>query len=791
MAAPRRSSPPRGRQRVWLRRQQFSLRPRRSRPGKAGSRLGWRRPDLRSLGDRPQELEGQLLSLEGLADWSEFRSAGPRSRSTFNSGRNWRLLLVAERAGTDWSATITAARTRLESCRETGGPAGDPPRPAPASGETTAVFLGAGSPSGKLALLFPGQGSQYVGMLRELACRFPRMHQSLALANEFAGNGQRPLSDRIYPRSAFNETQRRDDEQALRETEAAQPAIGAVSLGLLEILEDFGVRPDLAGGHSFGELLALRAAGRIDDRSLAFLAAERGRLMAATGGPEEAGAMLAVFAPLEHVRAVLHEHALDLVIANKNAPRQCVLSGPAAEIERAEQYFAARKIATRAIGVSRAFHSRLVAGAEHSFRSVLESITFTPSAIPVFANTTALPYPADPGSARAVLAGQLARPVEFVSQIEAMYRMGARTFLEVGPDSKLTALVRAILEGRDHLAIAVDASRGAAGNVYDLACTLASLAAQGYAVDLTRWDSEPKAAHTKRPGLTVKVCGANARPKETMNSTEGTQAHHANGQVRAQNLTGLKTVERGGPPATTQPLFASEPPAALSVALQNARENLVALQRLAEQTAALHRQFLDGQEKTQQTFMKLLEHEQRLSWASLGSPAARTGALIEQTTTPLEPQGVRTASIAAGPFIEPAHRRDGAVETLAHKAIDNKLESDKHAPPRVAAAAPAPAKPVSPASNGSLAALVMEVVAEKTGYPAEVLDLDMQLDSDLGIDSIKRVEILSALQDRLPALPSIRPELLGTFRSLRAIVEHISDAQSPTALVVAEPSPDC
>ena len=84
-----------------------------------------------------------------------------------------------------------------------------------------------------------------------------------------------------------------------------------------------------------------------------------------------------------------------------------------------------------------------------------------------------------------LLAGQLARPVEFVAQIEAMYQMGARTFVEVGPDAKLTALVRAILEGRDHQAIAVDASRGAAGNVDDLACTLASLAAQGYAVDLT------------------------------------------------------------------------------------------------------------------------------------------------------------------------------------------------------------------------------------------------------------------------------------------------------------------
>ena len=223
--------------------------------------------------------------------------------------------------------------------------------------------------------------------------------------------------------------------------------------------------------------------------------------------------MLAVFAEADVVGGLLKDSALDLVIANKNAPRQCVLSGPAAEVERSKTYFANRQIATHSVGVSRAFHSRLVSAAVDSFQSVLESVDFTPSPIPVFSNTTALPYPADPGTARALLAGQLARPVEFVSQIEAMYRMGARTFIEVGPDAKLTALVRTILDGRDHHATSVDSSRGQRGNVDDLACTLASLAALGYAVDLMGWDAAYQPSPTKRPGLTVRICGANPRPK--------------------------------------------------------------------------------------------------------------------------------------------------------------------------------------------------------------------------------------------------------------------------------------
>jgi malonyl CoA-acyl carrier protein transacylase/NAD(P)-dependent dehydrogenase (short-subunit alcohol dehydrogenase family) len=736
--------------------------------------------------DDSDDLTRQLGSFDGLADWFEIRSAAWRSRRAFQPALRWRLLLVVRRGQAELGALITAARKRLNSTRQAGSSVGISSGSVSVNSEAAGVFLGVAAPRGKLALLFPGQGSQYVGMLRDLACRFPRMLESLALSNEFSGPADVPLSNVIYPQSAFTEGERREHEQALRETEAAQRAIGAVSLGLLQILEDFGVSADLVGGHSFGELTALRAAGRLDDRSLAMLAAQRGRLMAGAARSEEAGAMVAVFAPLDEVRVVLQEHALDLVIANKNAPRQCVLSGPAAEIQRSAQVFATRNIATRPIGVSRAFHSRLVASAEGSFRSVLDSIPFTPTSIPVFANTTALPYPADPGAARAVLAGQLARPVEFVSQIEAMYRMGAHTFLEVGPDSKLTALVRAILEGRDHVAIAVDASRGGAGNVYDLACALASLAVQGHGVDLTRWDSKPQAAHPNRPGLTVKVCGANARPKETMNPTEGTKAHHANGQVSSHDLAGLKTVKHILPPASSQPLFESAPPAGIAGALQNARENLLALQRLAEQTAALHRQFLEGQDKTQQAFMKLLDHEQRLSWALLGSPGARTGLSHEQSPAAAQPESVRAPSIAAAPYIEPAPRRDLPIEKLEPQSLDVKLEALEQDAPREPVAPTASAHPVSPASNGSLTGIVVEVVSEKTGYPAEVLDLDMQLDADLGIDSIKRVEILSALQERLPALPSIRPELLGTSRSLREIVENLSDARTTAPETVPE-----
>ncbi len=334
-----------------------------------------------------------------------------------------------------------------------------------------------------------------------------------------------------------------------------------------------------------------------------------------------------------------------------------MISGPAAAIERAKQVLADRRINTHAVPVSAAFHSTLVAAAEQPLRAALDAIAISHSAIPVFSNTTAAPYPDDAESARALLAGQLARPVEFVAQVEAMYASGARTFLEVGPDAKLTGLVRAILEGRDHVALAVDASRGSAGNPYDLACALATLAALGYAVDLNRWDeggTPLRPAGDKKAALAVKISGANARPRlgvgadtpsradavdgmaargphpiaapspprfrteidSIMNSKGAITAHHANGQASADKIVGRGVGEQH---VESAPGAAHAAPAHddLARALAQAQENLLALQKLAEQTARLHQQFLGGQEKTQEAFLKLLEHQERLSLALL------------------------------------------------------------------------------------------------------------------------------------------------------------------------------
>ncbi len=767
--------------------------------------------------DRVDDLARALEPYERVAGWEDFRALASQGRADFSPRHEHRLLWVAVRDRDQPAELAALARRRIA---ELGRPR-DRARPG-----AERILSGAGGPPGLLAMLFPGQGSQYVGMGRELACRFPAMHDALALLNRFEGGGEISLADAIYPTRVHDDESRRGCEAILRDTRLAQPALGAISLGMARILEGFGVRPDLAAGHSFGELTALLAAWRIDEAAFARLSWVRGSLMGRCAADGE-GAMLVVFAAPERTGRLVRELGLDLVVANKNAPEQCVVSGTKGEIERARAALESRGVATRLAHVSAAFHSPLVASAQAPFRHAMSAVSFAPGKLPVYANTTAAPYPEPADLARDLLAGQLASPVEFVAQIEAMHAAGARVFLEVGPDSKLTGLVRSILEKRENVVLAVDASKGKLGGLHDLACALASLAALGYDVALRRFDDAPTApaAPPRKPGLVVKVCGANKKPAEAAAKPAEAASRPAPGGV--QTVTSRpREVERTSPwtpPVETRNqdendrIMNSSPeyypshangthdngeslprdPRGNGVArqpggrrldprpprseergglLEQSRQNLAALERMAERTAELHRLFLEGQEKTQAALLKLLEDQERIAFGVV--PSADEPMLKEGRGRP-EPA-------VASPDDEPRRVARPAFDQARHQ----NGERPEPARPATAPAAvrPAPTAAAIPPRHEALERLLIEVVADKTGYPPQALDLDQALDGDLGIDSIKRVEILSALQERAPELPAFAPEQLGSITTLRGILECALGAGAEPAAAAATAS---
>ena len=722
-------------------------------------------------------LKEWLTRLGDAEHWDAVRELGQISRKAFSQDDAERLLLVVEEGHTDASALATRVAGLLDAHKETTWSTPD------------GVYYGRGASSGDLAFLFPGQGSQYVGMLRDLACQFPSMRESLEHAD--AGNAEERLSDLVYPHPAFDHDARQLQEDQLQDTRNAQPGIGAVSLGADAVLRLFGVTPVATAGHSFGELSALCSAGLLSEQDFHALARLRGRLMGDLDGGR--GAMLAVRAGIAEVEKIIAAESLDLVVANRNAPKQVVLSGATSEIERAAEVLRVRQIDARRLPVSAAFHSPLVSEAEAPLAAALKEIQLGEGTVPVYANTTGTPYPADADEAKALLAGQLARPVLFEELIRQMHEDGVRTFVETGPHARLTGLVTSVLDGETHHAFALDASHGSRSGIRDLARVLAQIGSLGHTIDLQPWDASfrPSAAPATagRAALTYRVGGANirTRKREPMPRDENKAVQPAAGQgAPSMNQAPTQSGAPAPPPAPVAPAAA---PVAGSVAeaLRVTQENMAALQRLQQQTAHLHQQFLEGQNASQQHYHTLLRQQQRFLDLSMGLPVSEPAPVTPAVFSP--PPAISIPAPAA-PVAPATVAADAHATPATHAPIVNEPSAESVVP--AVTQEPTLARATAAAEQGvDVAKILLDIVSEKTGYPTEVLELRMELDSDLGIDSIKRVEILSALQDELPNAPKVGPDQLGTLRTLQSLLDLIPGQGSegvppqPTPAVVA------
>ena len=756
------------------------------------------------------------------ADWADVRTFASSSRAAYRVEHRYRLLLVVERDVTDLEKLSSGALTMLERY----------PEKTTWSTPDGAVF-GVGSRRGKLGLLFPGQGSQYVGMQRDLVCRFPTMLDVLDQANEvFASAADsdvtRQLSDYIYPHPAFSAETRNLHETQLRATQVAQPAIGAISLAVLAVLDSFGVRPEAVAGHSYGELTALCASNRFSPQVLYRLSTLRGQMMAAS--QENEGGMLAVLAPLAQIEAAIRELSLDLVVANHNSPTQVVLSGRIPDIDRASSLFASRNIRGKKLTVAAAFHSPLIANAAGTFRPVLNDVEFNPSSVPVYANSTALEYPAEPDAARDLLATQLARPVHFVAEIEQMYADGVRDFLEVGPGAVLTGLVNSILQGRDYRALATDASNGKRNNLTDLANVLASLSASGHNIQWHIWD--PRSGETPdagaAPRMRIPICGANyVKPRDPIPPRPPLNLVSEAAQpveVPIGLPVPVSTSSVSQPSSAAESVISKNMTDNSHVAgmIETIRETLVTLQRMQQETSQLHQQFLDGQEAALQTLTKvanqyLTERHADANGAVASTVKSDIQRHVGQAAAPLEMPPATIPMAAAQPVATPPTTALEPVNSLSPSVADLMgVDVQVSPPPSVhssvtesgrASVVPTEGRPrvevepvaapvqraaepsvqVSPSATSPLAQIVLAVVSEKTGYPVEMLNLEMSLDHDLGIDSIKRVEILSALQERVTDLPAFQPEELGALHTLKDVV-HVADARTSRPSTTANPS---
>ncbi|MBU8896961.1 ACP S-malonyltransferase [Corallococcus sp. M34] len=276
-------------------------------------------------------------------------------------------------------------------------------------------------------VVFPGQGSQTVGMGAELFRAFP---QEVAFADAILGY-------------SLEELCLKDPQQRLHKTEFTQPALFVVNaLAYLQAVEREGSRPDFALGHSLGEYNALFAAGAFDFITGLRLVQRRGQLM----GRADGGTMAAVvgLSPAR-IEDCLREVAPGEVdIASFNSPEQTVISGAAGAFERLESALesaGARQVVR--LRVSAAFHSRYMRAAESEFATFLSQFEFSPLDFPVVSNVHAMPY-AEQGL-HECLAGQISRPVRWTESIQWLARQPMPVFEELGASKFLTPLIQSTL----------------------------------------------------------------------------------------------------------------------------------------------------------------------------------------------------------------------------------------------------------------------------------------------------------------------------------------------------------
>ncbi|HNU04408.1 MAG TPA: beta-ketoacyl synthase N-terminal-like domain-containing protein, partial [Anaerolineae bacterium] len=342
------------------------------------------------------------------------------------------------------------------------------------------IFRGSGAPAGKIAFLFPGQGSQYTNMGRELAALDPVVAETFREADgvmtPILG---RPLTSYIFVDSA-DPTAMKQAERDLMQTAITQPAMLTMDTAFYKLLAEYGFQPDMVMGHSLGEYGALIAAGIMPFAHALEASAARGAEMTKVS-MDDNGWMAAVMAPYDVIMQTLSEIDGYVVAANINSYNQCVVGGASKAVEQAIERFTAKGFQAMRIPVSHAFHTKIVAPASKPLRKVLDRLSISEPALPLVANVTGELYPTTVEGIKDILELQIASPVQWVKGLETMYREGCRTFVEVGPKKALKGFVDDVLGSKPDV-VSLFTNHPKTGELASFNQALCGLYAAGYGV---------------------------------------------------------------------------------------------------------------------------------------------------------------------------------------------------------------------------------------------------------------------------------------------------------------------
>lgn len=571
--------------------------------------------------------------------------------------------------------------------------------------------------NGKVAFLFPGEGSQYVNMLSDLCCFFPAARACFDLLDRaYTGlAGGRLPSSFIFPPPG-------DADQAgtrILTMNGAADAVSTANRALFHILGDLGIRPDAVAGHSSGELAALEAAGAVkltgEEEVLSYIRIGNSiidSLEAADDIPH--GKLLAVGGVDAHgVEQVIQATRDFLCLSMDNCPHQFVLCGTDQTIAKAEKSLRSQGAICQVLPFQRAYHTGRFQPALKRLRRLYEAAPFRRPEIPLYSCLTAERYPDEAEAIRGLALEQWVKPVRFQQTISRMHADGIRIFLEVGPRANLTGFVHDILKDQPHCAIATNVHHRS--GLRQLLHALALAAAHGVPMQLS---GLYRHRQVTRLELTAQTLPEKAVKGITLNRDL---------PLLQLEETDLSFLHRK---SLTPPSAAGNDPVGASI--PGSRP----LNPVLDEYFQTMEHFLTIQQQTMESILSSGGQFSRpapQAPAPVPGPAAKTPPSVELPSTPAQPP---TQEVSTAPI--PADQSAAGIKTL-----------------------------------------LLGLVSERTGYPQEMLTMDQDMEAELGIDSIKRVEILGALVKELKNFDETRSQQLNRLRTLGEIIRFLEEPPGP------------
>ena len=613
------------------------------------------------------------------------------------------------------------------------------------------------TPGAKVATLFSSQSAQYPGMFNETARDYPEMSGFLGMVGSaLEARGLTPIADILYAGASGcgNECQ-------LTNTVYSQSALAAVCGGLYEVLKNRHYTDDIVIGHSFGEITGLWAAGAIDAHTFADITVERGRAMA-SGNPDTG--MLVIAAGSEACEEWIAAYD-NVHVANENSCDQTLVSGEKGQLRALAAELMGADVPCTMLNVSHAFHSPYMKEPNEQFQKVLDDIPYGPLTTTLYSGADGKPYGNTTSAVRTAVGQQMERPVRFMRCVTDAYEAGARVFVEIGPGKVLTNLVNRILGVRDIHTIAVNGEGGRTSSNLQLEDALVQLRTLGFAIggDLYRKtssdfveDDPPKSAYRIDP-IVYMTPAKKQVVEEATNSVDTESRTNMRGR-QAMDTRALDVVYG------IQSLNGQ----ALDKFLDSQTRQIDVFSQLMSDPEG-SADVLKLMEAFQENSMRAYDSYMRGQREVLGG-GTRPDAPMELATAPAADPVPRTWVAPVPQPTSPPVRVDppGAEPPQ----VPGPADLDKH---KVVSPLPGVGRPgTSVARDVDPVQMIVSIISEKTGYPEDMVDADMNIESDLGIDSIKRIEVFAELSNRLPdKLGADDVEALSMLHTISEIGDHL------------------